>query len=107
MRVPYGLFLTDDGSRVLFDRHYQPIARFRGGPDAPAMTIPAAHCNRPVVLPIGSVTPCQPGEWVAGVVGRIWLWDDRTSPSRNRSTRDRLAMLSTVLAALTGKAVPA
>jgi hypothetical protein len=106
MQEPYGIFVTNDGN-VLFDRRYKPIARFRGGPDAPAMTVPASHSDRPVVLPLGSVTPCRPDEWISGVVERAWLFDDRTSPSRNSITRDRLAALTIALTALLGKAVPA
>lgn len=97
-RRPYGVYVCGDHDHVLFDRNYAPIARFQGGPDSPALIIPAAHRDRPVVLPLGKVTPLSPDLWIDHR-DKAWLYDDSCSPRVNRATRARVNDLIRVLSA--------
>lgn len=63
---PYGQCIR--GNEIIwFDRSYRPIVR----------------CGADVVR------PCQPDEWVEHSAKR-WLYNDATSPRRNRDTRAKL-----------------
>lgn len=51
---PYGFYIETDGSRVVFNRNHQPIARQR---------------------PSGEVEIVKPGTWIK-YVSKSWIYDD-------------------------------
>jgi hypothetical protein len=63
--LPYGAYVSADGSATLFDRRYRPIARRNRG---------------------GTVTRVPPDERIH-FTGQIWLYRDGTRPLINRATR--------------------
>jgi hypothetical protein len=65
--LPYGAYVSADGSATLFDRRYRPIARLARG---------------------GTVTRVPPDERIH-FTGQIWLYRDGTHPLINHATRRR------------------
>jgi hypothetical protein len=67
-QLPYGEWICRDGREVLYDRKYCPVVqRYRGQPP----------------------TLADPTEWVYGIVGQKWIYDDGT-PNKLRRAQDKL-----------------
>ena len=76
--VPYGLWITESGREVLFNRSYWPILERRQGEPA---------------------KPARPSEWVEGIVQSDYFFDDWPAPwcSTNLTCRASLAACNKVL----------
>ena len=68
LRLPYGVWTEEDGSRVLFSREYYPLWR-----------IPTD----------GHVTPEDPWRWIPYIKKELF-WDDCHPPWRNRQTEQEI-----------------
>jgi hypothetical protein len=65
-RLLYGVWQTESGDEILFDRQYRP--RWRRTPD-------------------GTVVPVDPSEWIDGISGERWFYTDHADlPTRRRIT---------------------
>lgn len=63
LRLAYGAWTEEDGSKVLFSRDYCPLWR---------------------ISPDGRVTPEDPWRWIT-FIDQEWFWDDVRTPWRNRN----------------------
>ena len=62
---PYGKFIQQDGSEVIFDRRYRPISR---------------------VFPNGNIEIVQPTEWI-NFESQQWFYKSHNHPRNNHETR--------------------
>ena len=70
-RLLYGVWQTESGDEILFDRQYRP--RWRRTPN-------------------GTVVPADPSEWIVGISGERWFYTERADlPTRKRVTMHRTA----------------
>lgn len=65
---PYGKFIEQDGSEVIFDRQYRPICR---------------------VFSNGSIEIVPPTAWIC-FESQEWFYNDLSSPRNSRKTRKTL-----------------
>lgn len=63
LRLAYGVWTEEDGSRVLFSRDYCPLWR---------------------ISLDGRFAPEDPWRWIK-FVGEQWFWEDASTPWRNRA----------------------
>ena len=55
LRLPYGRWITEDGTEVLYNRRYQPLFVWRAGADKPER--------------------CDP-HWIDGIMDEAWFYSD-------------------------------
>jgi hypothetical protein len=64
LRLPYGRWITEDGTEVLYNRKYQPLFVWRAGTDKPER--------------------CDP-HWIDGIVDEGWFYSDASANVIDRS----------------------
>ncbi len=69
-KLLYGIWKTESGDEVLFDRKYRP--RWRRTPD-------------------GIVTAADPSQWIDGIVEECWFYSDRCSLTDRKQINARIA----------------
>jgi hypothetical protein len=67
--LPYGIWRTDAGELILFDRRYQPIFTRRSD---------------------GIVVRERANRWVQGIAEQFWFYGDATSPRHDKGTRTKV-----------------
>ena len=70
--LPYGVWVTQQGTEILFNRNYQPMW---------------------VKNPSGQITEADPNWWVPNIVKQEWYYDDNCPPygdGRKAETKNSL-----------------